>query len=82
MIVYHVGVAQDGSEMTVVKLPTPPHADDWRDLGLERARPTLHGIGSPDGRTCLALPGGLCVELEAEAFDPYQATVRLSACAR
>jgi hypothetical protein len=40
-------------------------------------RPTLYGVGQPDGVTQIDLVGGYRVTLVSEQFQPYRATVRI-----
>jgi hypothetical protein len=52
------------------------------DLGLGQlvdalSRPTLYGVGQPDGVTQIDLVGGYRVTLVSEQFQPYRATVRI-----
>ncbi|MBN1401310.1 MAG: hypothetical protein JXA74_10770 [Anaerolineae bacterium] len=80
VIVYHVISASHGRGDTVTKLPLGEGAQAGPIRDRSRARPTLHGVGDPDGRTRLDLPGGVCIELVSELFEPYRATVRVGAC--
>ena len=61
-------------------LPEPNLPGDKCVWGGDAAMPTLHGSEVADGRTQIALPGGVCVELVGEAFSPYRATVRVGGC--
>ncbi|MFH1085212.1 MAG: hypothetical protein V1772_05580 [Chloroflexota bacterium] len=79
VMVYHVtpGTAAEGPQ--VVALPDSGLAPGECDWGPARPRPSLYGLGEPDGRTRLELPGGLAIELVAEAHAPYRAMVRMTA---